>query len=165
VTKCGTWVRRSKQHFFNAHKSQIGIPILIFSATSASMRRFISNRNNNHLHTHTHIRSSTIRNLPRCNRTVQFPDKFLDTVHTNLLSSFWPSNQDRSVTSGKIEWANLPVSAESYFACHALINANLVKLWKAKKNISQTPSHNNLTTIFPHFSSLQFRLIISVLFL
>jgi hypothetical protein len=79
--------------------------------------------------THTHIRSSPIRNLPRCDRTEQCPDKTLETVHTKLLSSFWPSNQGRSVTSGKIEWANLPVPAESHFACHALINAGLAKLW------------------------------------
>jgi hypothetical protein len=40
-------------------------------------------------------------------------------------------NQGRSVTSGKIEWANLQVSTDSYFACHALINAGLSKLWKS----------------------------------
>jgi hypothetical protein len=45
--------------------------------------------NYTHTHTHTHIRSSTIRNLPRCDRTKQSPDKTLDTVHTSLLSSFW----------------------------------------------------------------------------
>jgi hypothetical protein len=75
--------------------------------------------------THTHIRSSTIRNLQRCDRTEQCPNKILDKVQTKLLSSFWPSNQGRSVTSGKIECANLPVSAESHFACHALINTGL----------------------------------------
>jgi hypothetical protein len=47
------------------------------------------------------------------------------TVHKNLLSSFYPSNQGRSVTSGKIKWVNQPVFAKSHFACHALINAGL----------------------------------------
>jgi hypothetical protein len=57
--------------------------------------------------------------------------KTLDTMQTNLLSSFWPSNQSRSVTSGKIEnKTNLPVPAESHFTCPALINAGLAKLWK-----------------------------------
>jgi hypothetical protein len=50
-------------------------------------------------HLHTQIRSSTIRSLPRCDRTEQCPDKTLDIVQTKLLSSFWPSNQGRSVTS------------------------------------------------------------------
>jgi hypothetical protein len=90
----------------------MGVPILTFSAASASMRRYISNRNLFHNHPHTHT-SSTIRNLPRCDRTEQCPDKTFDTVQTKLLSSFWPSNEGRSVT----------LSAESHFACHALINA------------------------------------------
>jgi hypothetical protein len=106
---------------------------------NASMRRCLSTRNLSKCqikwstvsptHTHIHIRFSTIWNLPRCDRTEQCPDKTLDTVQTNLLSSFWPSSQGRSVTFGKIEWSNLPVSAESHFACHALINAGLAKLW------------------------------------
>jgi hypothetical protein len=67
---------------------------------------------------HIHIRSSSIRNLPRCNRTEQCPDKTLDTVQTKLLSSFWPSNHGQSFTTGKIEWENLPVSAESLSCYH-----------------------------------------------
>jgi hypothetical protein len=62
-----------------------------------------------------------LRHLPRCDRTEQCPDKTLDTVHTNLLSSFCPSNQGRSVTSGKIDFANLPV----LFCLHALMIAGL----------------------------------------
>jgi hypothetical protein len=59
-------------------------------------------------------------------------------VHTNFLSSFWPSNQGQSVTSGKKVCANLPVSAEYHFACHALIKASLAKLWKSLKDNSPT---------------------------
>jgi hypothetical protein len=81
--------------------------------------------------THTYIRSSIIRNLSRCDQTEQCPDKTFDTVQIKLLSSFWPSNLGQSVTSGKIEWANLPVSTESHFGCHALINAGLAKLWNS----------------------------------
>jgi hypothetical protein len=36
-----------------------------------------------------------------------------------------------SVTSLKIEWVNLPVSAESHFACYALISDGLAKIWKS----------------------------------
>jgi hypothetical protein len=118
-------------HFFNAHKSRIWFPILTFSAASASMTRCLSNRNlsvpNQVVHcliitcTHTHqIFNYSKSTKMRCDRTEQCPNKTLDTVQTNLLSSFWASNQGRSVTSGKIEWANLPVSAESHFVCHAL---------------------------------------------
>jgi hypothetical protein len=77
------------------------------------------------------IITCTLRNLLRCDRTDQCPEKTLDTVQTNILFSFWPSNQAWSCTSGKIEWASLPVSAESHFACHVLISAGLVKLWKS----------------------------------
>jgi hypothetical protein len=45
----------------------------------------------NHLHTHT--------------SDLQHFENPWHTVHTNLHSSFWPSNQGQGATSGKIEWA------------------------------------------------------------
>jgi hypothetical protein len=50
--------------------------------------------------------------LPRCNSK-------------NLLSSFWPSNLGRSVTSGKIGW----VSAESHFEYHAFARKWSTTYW------------------------------------
>jgi hypothetical protein len=142
------------------------------------MRRWSSDSlSHNHLHTHIiriirSIRSSTIRNLPRWYQTEQCPDKTVDTVHTNLLCSFWPSNQSRSVTSGKIEWAHLPVSTKSYFPCHALIN--LAKLWKslednglskmvpsnaaccARTSTSSFPTSPRWNRIYINFTSISF---------
>jgi hypothetical protein len=114
----------------------MGIPILTFSVASALIRRYFSNRSLSQCQikwstislspAHTHIRSSTILNQPRCNRTEQCPHK-----KVNLLFYFLPSTQGQSVTSGKIEWVNLPVSTGFHFTCHALISAGLAKLWKS----------------------------------
>jgi hypothetical protein len=104
-------LRKSKEHFKRTNETMSFQPES-FTVPNQVVHYLITTRT----HTHTHIRSSTIRNLPRCDRTEQCPNKTIDTVHTKLFSSFWPSNQGRSVTSGKIEWANLPVSAGTHFA-------------------------------------------------
>jgi hypothetical protein len=44
----------------------------------------------NLLHTHTHIRSSTIRNLPRCDRTEQCPDNPLTQCIQTVSPPFGP---------------------------------------------------------------------------
>jgi hypothetical protein len=94
--------------------------------------------------THTLIRSSTIRNLPRCDRAKQCPDKTLDTVQTNLLSSFWPSNQGRCVTSGKIEWAKMPVWPHSGNRLETMVG----RIWRLPMP-SVVPAHRPV-----HFPSV-----------
>jgi hypothetical protein len=100
------------------------------SAVSALVRRRLSVSNFSQYHisdtllhssssTHT-IASSTILNLFDCDR--QWPDIILDTVETNFLSSFLPSNQCQRETLGIMKWAN--------FQCLERLTSSAIRLAK-----------------------------------
>jgi hypothetical protein len=112
-------LRKSKQHFtthhfFNADKSRMEIPILTFSAASASMRRCLSNRNISLCQikwstvspVHTHIRSSNIH----------FFGFFLKICSLSETKNSWTNKRSKSCQGAKkqitIRQAVVPVTKD-----------------------------------------------------
>jgi hypothetical protein len=152
------------RHFFSfrADKSRTGVSSCTLNAVSALVRRpvplglesftvpyqvvhcFIV------LHTYTiHTARLTIRNLLKCDQAAQWPDTILDTVETNFLSSFWPSNQGRRKTFGCMEWVKLPVSAASHFPCNSFSKKDLAKPWKSIAKVAYQKQHYSILHVVP----------------
>jgi hypothetical protein len=97
-------------------------------------------------HSPSNKASSTILNLLKCDRAVQWPDIILDTVETNFLSSAWPSNQGRRETSG--------VWSEQIYQCPqrptSPATLSVKQISPNPKNPSAEVAYQNQRHLMPH---------------
>jgi hypothetical protein len=107
-------------------------------------------------HNHLHLHTSDPQLFKIYQDAIDFQIKTLTQCTQIFSHPFDPQISAKVPQLEKIKWSNLPVSAESHFACYALINVGPVKLCKSLEDIGLSKMEPFITACHARSSTSSF---------